>query len=371
MIQTLGPRDKRSLLKAIEEVEEEMEEKRKAVLPVYKEDFLHQLSLSNLHGVFNTTEAIQNEEKLLDALDLYYLTQKIKTAINLKSVEKHRNRSYSFHLMPEIIELTKTDNYISYPYLRFYAKLFQLVDVGNEEMYFEVKEMFIQSMDTFAKEDKNFVFRHLINYVINEVSKGNIKLKKENLELYKLGLVYSIIIDDGIISDKIFTTIVALSVSFQEFDWTENFIKKYSNYLPPLSKEDALTISKGYLFFYKKDFLKTIDLLLSFQFALSIDSIRAKGLLIRSYFELYLIDSSYFNFFNSYSNSFEKYLQRDFNESETRKLVYFNFLRILKKIAQLKNSNKLTQEAKNKLKLRMTKENVVLKPWLLEKITSI
>ena len=72
LIKALAPRDKKLLVKAIQEVDNELEEKKKTHA-IFQEHFLHQLSLSNFHGIFNTTEAIQYEEKFLDRLELFYL----------------------------------------------------------------------------------------------------------------------------------------------------------------------------------------------------------------------------------------------------------------------------------------------------------
>lgn len=371
LIQALAPRNKKLLLKAINVVEEEIEEKKKASLTVYKEDFLHQLSLSNFHGIFNTTEAIHYEEKFLGALELYYLNQKLKTAINLKSVEKHRNKNYSFHLMNEIMQLTDEDAFSKYPHPKFFAKLFQLVNGGDVTLYLQVKKMFFNIIETFNREDKKFVFHQLMNFTSFQVNSGNKEFKKENFQLYQEGLKQNILVENGKISFRTYTNIISQGVSLKEFEWTEKFMNDYENLLPEASRQDGITMGKGFYLFFKGDFFGTIELLNHYQFKQSVDRLRGKGLVIRSCFEIFFNDKTYFEFFNSYSKSFEKYLGRDDIESGERVEFYLTFVKTIRILGKLINENRFNVKSRKKLIDRLSNEKMVLKPWLLEKIESI
>jgi len=370
LIKALAPRNKKLLVKAIQEVDVELEEKKKTYA-IYQEDFLHQLSLSNFHGIFNTTEAIKYEERFLDRLELFYLFQKIKSAINLKSVEKHRNVSYSFYLIPEIIQLVESDDFKQNPLLQFFSKLFQLVNDGSHDLYFEVKEIFIQLMDTFEGEDKKFVFHHLMNYVIFQVNSGDGEFRIEYLNLNKEGLKQNILLENGKISYRTFTNIISQGASLQEFDWTEKFIKEYEKKLPESSKQDALTMGQGLLLFFKNDFSKTIDLLNNNQFEQTLERLRKNELLLRSYFELFLREPSYYNLLISFITSFDKYLHRDEIEANKRIELTINFIKVIKRLSKLIYDKKFLENHRIKFINELKKEKMILKPWLLEKIKSI
>lgn len=370
LIKALAPRNKKLLVKAIEEVDNELEEKKKTHA-VYKEDFLHQLSLSNFHGIFNTTEAIHYEERYLDTLELFYFSQKLKSAINLKSVEKHRNRSYSFYLIPEIIQLVESENFKQNSQLQFFTKLFQLVNDGNSTLYFKVKEMFMELMDSFEREDKKFVFHHLMNFVTLQVNKGNGEYRREYFELNKEGLRHNLLIENGKISYRIFTNIIAYGVSLKEFKWTENFMIEFEKFLPESSKQDAITMGRGLYFFFKKDYSSTIDLLIHYQFEQSMEKLKRNEILVRSYFELFLGEPSYYNLFVSFSKAFEKYLRRDEIEADDRVKLILNFVKTITVLGKLIYENKFHGNHRDKFIEGLNKEQMILKSWLKEKIDSL
>lgn len=365
LIHALSTKSKKLLLKELQKEEERVNDKKDI-----KDKFLFHLSINNFHGIFNTTEAIHYEEKYLNALEVFYLIEKLKSAINLKSVEKHRNLTYTFHLIPEITQLIE-ENDFNNPHLKILIHLFQLVNEEYNEIFFEIKKMFFQTIDTFDRENKKFVFHHLINYSIVESNKGEDSFRRENFELYKLGITHDIIVESSIISYGIFTTIVSLGASFKEFEWTEKFFKDHSKFLPQSLKDHALAISKGYLFFYQKEYSKAIDLLLNYPFDKTLDSIRSKGLIIRCYFELFLKDSSYYDLFTSFSISFEKYLSRDDIGSGNRIQLYLNFVKALRTLGRLIRENKYHGKFKKIYSKRISNEKIILKPWLINKIESI
>ena len=98
------------------------------------------------------------------------------------------------------------------------------------------------------------------------------------------------------------------------------------------------------------------------------DNLGAKSLLLRSYFELFLQDSSYVKVLTAYSHSFERFLRR--NEFSAKNVIkeYLNFTLILRKITKLIYEGKWNADYKKKYKENIRKERMPLKQWLLDNL---
>lgn len=327
--------------------------------------------VSKFHGILDTKKALEILEKTADPLDLNFINQKLALACNLKNVENFLNKTYSINFLDQISEMINNGYGTDFPQFKIYLKLIELSKNGKEKEYWNLKKAFFNSINFFSRKDKKFIFHQLLNFTILHGNKGKEKFKKENLDLYKIGLEFDLIVENNKISYKSFTNIASFGASLREFEWTESFIIEYSNYLSEDIKEEALRMANAYLAFFKGDFSKTINLLLNYSFSQTIEMLRAKGLLIRSYFELYNMDSSYSHLFRSYSLSLDRYLRRDQVESEKRVKLYLNFVRLLRRLFHLIHNKKTTKNNVQKLKQEALQNEIILKPWLLQRIEQI
>ncbi|HZH38773.1 MAG TPA: hypothetical protein VEX17_01785, partial [Bacillales bacterium] len=95
-------------------------------------------------------------------------------------------------------------------------------------------------------DEKSFHFLKLITYCILKKSEGTDKTKftKELFKLYELLLKQNYYRNKRIkyIENTLFRNIVTNALDLKEFEWTKNFIDRYSEKLHPESKENILNM---------------------------------------------------------------------------------------------------------------------------------
>ena len=64
---------------------------------------------------------------------------------------------------------------------------------------------------------------------------------RQLFEIFKTLLKEKIILKDDSISPQNYKNITTVGLQIKEYDWVENFIQTYTNYLPKANRENALT----------------------------------------------------------------------------------------------------------------------------------
>jgi hypothetical protein len=158
-----------------------------------------------------------------------------------------------------------------------------------------------------------------------------------------------------------FKNIVTIGLRLKEFDWIENFITSYSQYLDDQHRENAVTFNLAQLYFYKRDYPRVISQLNQVEYEDITYNLNSKTLLMASYYELDEIDA-----LGSLLDTFRVYLNRNKELPATRRKHYLNTISIVRKLSKtihgdLKEIDKLIKEVENT-------QGVVSKNWILEKL---
>ncbi|HFA52128.1 MAG TPA: hypothetical protein ENJ95_24185 [Bacteroidetes bacterium] len=271
----------------------------------------------------------------------------------------------------EIINELESGMGKKYPYLNLYQQILSIFETGTTIKNFKKKlDVFFNIVDSLSTENKQFGLFHLLNYAINESNKGLYEFRTVILDIYKLGLEKEILLERGVISDGTFINIASVASGLGEYNWTLGFIKKYSPKLNSDMRGEAVTLSLAFLNFNKKDHGKATKLLLNYPFKEFNNNIIAKFLLVRSYFELFEEDASYYDLLNSYIVSFNKFIRRERNIPKNRKAWYLNSLSILSKFSKAILNSEI-KDMKHKLLDEIEAKPTAIKGWLLEKINTI
>ena len=91
----------------------------------------------------------------------------------------------------------------------------------------------------------------------------------------------------------------------------------------------------------------------------------AKTILLRTYFELYLLDQTYYNLFLVQTQTFEKFIRRNTKISEIAKSNYLNFVLFTRKLGMSHYEHNISSDFRDKIK---NAKLLPLKSWLLDKL---
>lgn len=352
------------------EITNELEE-----LPYRDKDYFLEQYLNRYQFLSHPmTPKIQDvEERLLplsENLDHFYFLQKLKINCDLESAKNIYQVKARLPLIKQIEEELQEEKYKDLTTVNLYSlanQLFKHKDaIAKFEDFFEA---YINKKDKLSLIDKEFFLKYLINFTLQKINKGQNfeKFVKTSFELYKLGLKENIIVTNNVITEYTFKNIVSTGCYLKEFEFVSQFIDSYKNYLGRKRREKVVLLSKANVKFNLGDYSSTIDLLLSSTFPMILDKITARILLVKSYYELFLIDDSYQNLLSMQIGNFEKNIRREEKISQNKKIGFLNFTKFLKKLLEIKVKKEDLLKFRQHLQ---STTSITHKAWLLKKTES-
>jgi hypothetical protein len=324
------------------------------------------------HEQTNKLEHLNRLQTAMNDLDHYYFAEKLRLACDLKVFENMMIGAEPKRLMMEIQDLVSNGNLLNLSYLEMYNRILnQLERPAGLEAFHSTITYFSGIAGQLSAADKQLGLVHLLNYAINQANSGEGEYLSEVLDLYKLGLEQKVLIEDGKITSNTFINIVTTGSRLKHIEWTRQFIGEYEKYLATDTREETISLSMGFLYFYENEYSTVITILVNQSFRDLKENLSCKSLLLRCYFELSLKDATYTSLFYSYANSFEKYVRREKQLSLNRKSWYKNLISALVKIGKSKSENTWSLAMQEKIKHDITIKPMILKPWLIERIRNI
>lgn len=307
-----------------------------------------------------------NIDSIIENLDYFYLSEKLKYYCTLLSRRKIQKHDYNILFIEEILDHIEKHDYGHHPQISVFFNVYKLYEnVANIENYYELKNFIQNHEDTFSIGDLRDIYLAAINFCIGNANQGNQEFIRELFEIYKLALRDKVLFVDSELSPWSFKNIVLTGLRVGEDQWIENFIEKYSTYLNEEYRENALLFNRARLFYYRKEYQKVIPLLNQVEFTDFSYNLDSKALLLATYYELEEIDVlfSFLDAFKTYLNRHKKSLP------EARRKNYLNLIKYTRKLLTIYPSD---QEAIDQLKQEI-KENSQIADirWLKEKIREL
>ena len=162
-----------------------------------------------------------------------------------------------------LMETMKKDGYYFRDEILIHFHTFCAFSKKNgDPHYYSAKRLFIKNIKNIEESHRFMIFRMLINYAINRMNDDAGEFAKEVFKLfdYKLrnGLIYDIQTDNFNINS--FRDYVFIGLKVRKLKWTEDFIRRYSAYLPGDRKENELALSMAKVYFEKGNMEKALEL---------------------------------------------------------------------------------------------------------------
>ena len=208
-------------------------------------------------------------------------------------------------------------------------------------------------------------YTHLKNYCIVKINKGEASSFLPQLfDIFKTLLKEKIILKDNHISSQTYKNITTVGLQLQEYDWVENFIQNYTNYLPKAHRENALNYNLAKVYFFQKKYYQVIEQLREVEYKNLVYALGGKLMLLKTYYELEEQSA-----LDSLIDSFRIYLRRNKQIARDVKQQYMNMLRFTKKLVSIPPYNRAAA-AKLEVQIEGCKA-MTAKQWLLEKVGEI
>lgn len=311
-----------------------------------------------------------------DAISLFFLYNTFKTmtdneanknSFNFKSEEFLTEKLYKTINTAEVLKFLAENKSVNSSFLEIQYKLFEAwQNPEKEELYFAGKKLLDDKMKELSYAQLESLIMTMMNYCMRKnftPAKNN--FTNEKLWLYKAYLDNKVYSHSGYLSNTMYLNILKNIFNLNDLEMAEDFIEKYTKELLPDDIENMRNFSLGLLWFYKKDFEKTLHFASRIKQLQTSDKIGLYTIIICSHYELGNISNAVDEIRN-----FRLFLKNNKNLAEFFTLPAESFCKQLLNIISFKTKSGRWKNV-NRDVLEMTIKNdkyAALKPWLIEKI---
>lgn len=302
-----------------------------------------------------------NVQNLEDNLDHAFLSMKLRQACTSLSHQAVFNTQYRITLMEEILEKAQQPHFIKIPAISVYYHCYlALFDTSDEAHFQNFKQVLFKNTGRFPKEEMRSLYLLVINFCIKKINANQHAYLKEALDLYKKGLEEEILLEDQKLSRFSYQNMVGISLRLGDFSWTDWFIETYKNHLDVSYREVTYSLSSARLEFERKNFAKALSQLQTADYNDLINSMVAKVLLLKIYYETNEIDLLF-----SHLKTMKMFIRRN------KKMGYHyeNWSNIIRYTQRLMELNFFDKKAVQELRDLIEQEEVLTeKRWLLKQL---
>ncbi len=185
--------------------------------------------------------------------------------------QEYLNRKYEFNLVLEILKdmnltkVMKKCHSSDLKILKIVSMNYNLYkayeNINNENNYFEARKIFLELQDSFSDNYKLELYMIFIYYCTRKQNQG---IKKYYNELFKL---FNEKLDSGFYHDftqniyplNSFRDYIFVGIEVNRLSWVEDFLNKYSEFLPEDIRNNETDIAYAKLFIARKIFQKALD----------------------------------------------------------------------------------------------------------------
>ena len=223
--------------------------------------WLHHLMYHHLDRPAAHDAPPQDLHRAMEELDQLFLYGKFRYSAELLSRRRYLEEEPDLFLLNQCLEAMANgfDHHylieLHYWLVRLYS------DESSETAYWQAKELLQRHVQQMGPVEKMSAYLILLNHTIRRSNAGQESWAREMLEWHKLGLAEGFLFHKGQILASTFMNIAINAAALKEFAFTSAFIAKYQTYLNPEEREEAVIMSRAYLFFHQCRFADANDLL--------------------------------------------------------------------------------------------------------------
>jgi hypothetical protein len=242
----------------------------------------------------------------------------------------------------------------AHPALNVYFLALRMIQQpASSNAYFAVKALLEQHFTIFPISELRTLYSYLLNYCVRQINTGSLNYYEEILRLYTFLLEKQLLEQRGKLTQWTFINILTAGLRLKNYTWTEQFIHQYKNALSPDNRENVYAYSLASLYFEKGELDRALQLLQEVVFTDAFYQVTAKIIQLK----IYYLQQEY-NAFFSLSLATQRYLSRNRQLSAYQKKSNLNFLKIVKRLFQLKNKADYLKQNRYQEQLAKLKERI-------------
>ncbi len=303
-----------------------------------------------------------NLEEVSNALDLYYIAEKIRYHCFQISHQAVFEKEYETELITVVIDFVeKHPSYLDHPPIAIYYNYYKAISAESGKEHFKKFRQQIESHSSyFTFTEIKDIYLAAINICIRRANEGGRDYVNELFELYKTGIEQGTLIENDELSPFTFKNILSAGIKLQQLNWLDGFIEQYQSKLNPMVREATVRYVTAALRYEQKKYEEAKSLLTDFDTDDYLLMLSAKTILLKIYYDL-----EDFEKLDAILESMRIYLQRK-TKIGYHKAVYQNVIRLTKKLIALPPYDKKKKALLREKVIGMQPQS--LRDWFLEKM---
>lgn len=298
-------------------------------------------------------------------LDVYYLLQKLKLDLTMRSIRNVvQQKNYDFSTTTALQPLLSLPAYQKTPAIQLIQSVIELTNNYSEKAYTRLIELLDSLQNYLTKKDLLDYYTVACNYWARQIITGKKGLYKKILSLYKQMDEKSILLEDGIMDMIRLKNMVTASCHAQDFAWATTLVDKYYPFVKKEHQQSVRNFNLGIIAFVQKDFEQTIWHLIRVEKVNLAYDLDGRIALLKAHF---LMDEDYDERSMRIFRSAESFIQKNPSLETIRKKSYKNFIRLLINLYRIKH--RVGKRTLTSFQAKMdTMQFIFDKKWLLEQM---
>ncbi|MEO8665168.1 MAG: hypothetical protein ABI462_06705 [Ignavibacteria bacterium] len=265
--------------------------------------------------------------------------------------------------LDKLLKMLEKSDYENKHFIILHYYLLKMNDDKSYKFYFQLRDTFYELLNLLDREEKCFIFSHLVNYCSQNYGSTKEDFRSEIFEVYKKMLendCYSLS-ENEYMQELTYRNILLSAIALKEFDWVGNFSEKYSTALQPEYRDDLKNLSYAYIHFSKKEFEKALERVSKINHEFFLFKSDLKNLMLKIYYEMEYYEQAF-----SMIDSYKHFLSYTNEITKSYKVLFSDFLGYYMMLLKIKCGE--SKELPSFIKKQIQKNSeVVNRIWLLEK----
>lgn len=271
-----------------------------------------------------------------DALDRFYLAEKLKLSCNMLNGKLAIGADYEIRFPRADADLNP-ELFSPHDPASLYARAYALLRTEDRADLLDDYLQAVQSAAArIAPAEITELLNHAINYCARQIRAGRRPFVARLLKLYQDCLATGLLLTDGQLSPWNYKNMVKLGLGLSHFDWVETVVNDYWHRLPPDQRADAYHFSLADLAYHRKDHDRALAFLNRTEFSDIHYALGSKVMLIKIYYETGAEEA-----LRSLLFSFKIYLRRNRKIGAATRGAYLNFVRFTEAVLRRGDQEKL------------------------------
>jgi hypothetical protein len=261
-------------------------------LPLRNADFFHKTllfkSLQYEHADPSLHHFDESLQAAADALDVFFLVEKLRLACKMANLENILNLSYHIPFIERVLEWSGTEAFLQLPTVQVYRGFLLLLrNPENTESFSPLKNLLAQNEAIFEEQERKQLYTLLLNHCTRRINRFNDRaFLLEYLEINKLLLENGLILEQGSLQPWRYTNIVHVGLKLGQADWVRSFVQSYKSKLPEAHAENTFSYNLAQYHYHLGEHDKAQRELLRVDFSDDVLlNVGARSLLIKLYAE--------------------------------------------------------------------------------------